>query len=144
MKTTLVILMLAIATACAAQKVDSTISSKKIGLLSCEYEKTTENSIASYRVVISFQDGRYPALGLWEVITLSSQASVDSLITDLASAKLQMGNKVTWSKEAPEYSLTVNTGAKMVTIANKSGAFTNVTSAQADKFIAWLKSIKFP
>jgi|688.fasta_scaffold1033265_1 hypothetical protein len=134
-------LVLANSLALSAQRIDSTITKKKIGLISVENSKTTENGTTSYSVTLSFRDGRYQAIEEYGVIILSDQNSVDTLIADLTDAKKYIGGKVSWTLKRTFYQVAVTNG-KWITIEDTHGAFTNINVSQADKIIEWLRSVK--
>lgn len=144
MKHLIVFLLLTSTLSLAAQRTDSIISKKKIGLIETEFVKVKEKDSIHYYVSLKFADGRYPALREMESVFLFEQVAIDTLILNLQKAKIQTGGTVTWSIETADYLLMVTEKQKWIALFNPKGAFTNLTLAQTDKLIAWLQTIKFP
>lgn len=145
MKTILLAILMIVCLGATGQTVtDSTISEKKISyFVTCRFTKTTVNDSSYYSCIIQYEDGRYPALHDISFLTLYSQNEVDSLIINLNILKPKVGGSVVYLISTSRYTVAASNTNKFIMLENERGQYTNITVAQADKLIAWLKTVKF-
>lgn len=128
-----------------AQKIDSTIAKKKIGLLECQYDKHKEQGKETfYTVSISYRNGEYQQLVDYGVVMLMSQGEVDSLSADIEKMMVYIGTKQNVTIEQTEYRLKTVDFSPNLYLYDSEGKWTSMTKAQAIKLQEWLKGIRFP
>lgn len=143
MKKILILLMLP--ALLSAQKIDSTISKLKCGKMTWEFTKVKEAGKPDfYYVYCSYQNMEYQSITDLASIFIARQHDVDSLASDLTGALKLLDQKQKARYERDKYTISVGVFGGSLLIYDKDSKYTTLTKPQAEKLIAWLKTVKFP
>lgn len=141
----LLFLILLVPTIGAAQKITTHISEAKFGTIEGDFFKTIENGDTSYFVACTFQNAEYQAITDIASIFIEDQLTLDSLISDLQGIIGYVGTKTEISYKRSTYSLIhYDFATASIYVEDEDRKYTMINKKQAEKWLEWLKTIKFP
>ncbi|HTF04385.1 MAG TPA: hypothetical protein VK826_10175 [Bacteroidia bacterium] len=129
----------------SAQRIDSTLSEERFGNITGKFYKTTEAGVTNYYLVCSFKNAKYEYISDFAMIFITNQEATDSLAADLESAIKYFETKTTARYDRREYKIVhYDFAPGMMYIMDRDDKYTTMNKGHAEKWLAWLKTIKFP
>jgi len=131
----------------SGQKIDSTISKAKFefGKLDCNFGKISEAGKSDYYYLsCTFQNMEYKSITDIGDVYITNQKDLDSLISDLSKAIGYLDAKQKVRFDRKNYSLSVGDMVGKNVFIYDGDKYTCLIKANAQKFLAWLRTIKFP
>jgi|GEM_PF-2686732 hypothetical protein len=128
-----------------SQTIRTHISEGKFGTIEGDFYKTIEDGDTSYYLGCSFQNAEYEYVTDIASIFITDQLTLDSLISDLQGIIGYVGTKTEISYLRSKYGLVhYDFAVATIYVQDEDGKYTKINKKQAENWLAWLKSIKFP
>jgi hypothetical protein len=141
----MILLLLLIPTLGNAQRISSHISEAKFGTIDCDFYKVIQDGDTSYYLGCSFQNAKNQQITDLASIFITDQITLDSLISDLQGIIGYVGTKTEISYNRSNYGLLhYDFAPSMIYVEDEDGKYTTLNKKQAEKWLEWLKTIKFP
>jgi hypothetical protein len=128
------------------QSVTKKLQEVKVGTISCHFAYVAEpGSDTTYYVWCGFQNLEYSAITDIGSVMVASQTELEEFITNLEKCLPFLDEKSQMRIDKKGYALIVYDFSKgQLYVTDEKGKYTHISKAQVQKWIDWLKTIKFP
>ena len=130
-----------------AQTIKTTISTERVGSVTCEYEIYSTEGVEysdEHFVYLSFQNIEYVSFVDLGVVEFGTMKDIDIFISDLRSCIAKTTVRTdNIAYERSEYHVRVNDDSRLILLEDFEENKTKITKNQALRLISWLEGVQF-